>query len=235
MSLDVPLAGAVSSHFAVAGWALDSGVTGCGQTGTGVDQVAVWAFNSTTGAATFVGSANLGVSRPDVGAWIGAQFSTSGFGMTGTLPPGTYDVNAYARSTITGLFMAAVARRITVLAPTSIPAMYVDAPGENQTVTQFFQIGGWAVDLGSSSGNGVSAVHVWGFPVSGAPAIFVGAASVGGQRPDVGGAFGNARFAGSGFSFQGNLPPGEYYLVVYAWSDVVQTFNNWKLVRIRVV
>ena len=124
---------------------------------------------------------------------------------------------------------------VIVLAPTSIPVMYVDTPGVNQTVAQFFMIGGWAVDLGGSAGTGVSAVHVWAFPVSGAPAIFVGAAPTGGQRPDVGAYFGNGRFSASGYSVPGHLPPGDYYLVVYAWSTVVQNFNHWQLVQIRVV
>jgi hypothetical protein len=231
MALDVPGAGNVSGQFAVAGWALDRGAT----SGTGVDQVHVWAFNSTNGAPTFVGAANLGVSRPDIGAWLGAQFASSGFGMTGSLPPGTYDINAYARSTVTGLFMAAQARRITVVQPASQPMMFADFPAQNQTVAQFFTVAGWAVDLASSSGPGVSGIHVWAYPHSGAQPVFVGATTTGHQRPDVAAYFGSSRFAPSGFVLQGNLPPGSYNLVVYAWSDVARTFNQWVLVTIRVV
>jgi hypothetical protein len=33
----------------------------------------------------------------------------------------------------------------------------------------------------------------------------------------------------------GNLPPGTYHLVVYAWSDVAGNFNQWVVVPIRVV
>lgn len=231
MALDVPGAGNVSGQFAVAGWALDRGAT----SGTGVDQVHVWAFNSTNGAASFVGAANLGVSRPDIGAWLGAQFSSAGFGMTGTLPPGTYDINAYARSTVTGLFMAAQARRITVVAPVSQPMMFADYPAQNQTVAQFFTVAGWAVDLASSSGPGVSGIHVWAFPVSGGAATFVGATTTGHQRPDVAAYFGSARFGPSGYILQGNLPPGQYNLVVFAWSDVAGAFNQWVLIPIRVV
>jgi len=231
MALDVPGAGNVSAQFAVAGWALDRGA----QSGTGVDQVHVWAFNSSNGASTFVGAANLGVSRPDIGAWLGAQFSSSGFGMTGNLPPGTYDINAYARSTVTGLFMAGQARRITVVAPVSRPMMFADYPAQNQTVAQFFTVAGWAVDLASSSGPGVTGIHVWAFPVGGGNPIFVGATTTGQQRPDVAAYFGHSRFAPSGFTMQGNLPPGSYSIVVYAWSNIAGGFNQWVLVTIRVV
>ena len=36
--------------------------------------------------------------------------------------------------------------------PPSAPAMSIDAPGQNQSVTQPFFMGGWAVDLASPSG-----------------------------------------------------------------------------------
>lgn len=232
ISLDVPVGGNVSSQFAVAGWAVDAG----SPSGTGVDAVHVWAFSTANGAATFVGQANLGVSRPDVGALFqSSRFTSSGFGMTGTLPPGTYDINSYARSTLTGQFMAAVTRRITVLAPMSNPQMVIDIPVANQTVTQFFTISGWAVDLGAAVGSGVSGIHVHAFPVSGGASIFVGATTTGIPRPDVGAYFGNARFSPSGYALQANLPPGEYVLVAYGWSDLVRNFNNSAMVRIRVV
>ena len=229
--LDVPIGGNVSGQFAVAGWALDAGAT----SGTGVDAVHVWAFSTANGAASFVGAANLGVSRPDVGALFGAQFTPSGFGMMGALPPGTYDINAYARSTVNGQFTAAQTKRITVVAPVSNPLMFIDLPAQNQTVTQYFSIAGWAVDVASPTGTGVSGIHVHAFPVNGGASIFVGAAQTGYMRPDVAAFLGSARFGPSGYYLQANLPPGEYNLVVFAWSDVARTFNNWALVRIRVV
>jgi hypothetical protein len=231
IALDVPASGPVSGQFAVAGWAVDLGAT----SGTGVDTVHVWAFSTVNGASTFVGPAGLGVARPDVGGIFGAQFSASGFGMLGSLPPGTYDINAYARSTVTGLFMAGQTKRITVHAPVSKPIMYVDMPAQGQTVTQFFSIVGWAADTAAAAGSGVSAIHVHAYPAAGGSPIFVGATSTGHSRPDVAAFLGNARFAPSAFAMTGNLPPGEYLLVVYAWSDVAKTFNNWSLVRIRVV
>jgi hypothetical protein len=65
-----------------------------------------------------------------------------------------------------------------------MPAMSLDLPAANSTVTQPFVLGGWAIDLGSSSGPGVDVLHVYAYPNpgSGAPPVFVGAVSTGGGR-----------------------------------------------------
>src|SRR5262249_19394147 len=39
--------------------------------------------------------------------------------------------------------------------------MSLDGPANNATISQPFNTGGWAVDLGASSGTGVDAIHVW--------------------------------------------------------------------------
>ena len=78
MSLDVPAHGqSVSGQFAVAGWSLDLSASA----GTGVDTVHVWAQSAATGEWIWLGAAGMGVSRPDVGAVYGAQFSASGFAL----------------------------------------------------------------------------------------------------------------------------------------------------------
>ena len=66
--------------------------------------------------------------------------------------------------------------------------MWVDTLTPNSTQTQPFKVAGWALDLGSASGSGVNTVHVWAYPNpgSGQPAIFIGAATYGNARPDVG-------------------------------------------------
>ena len=93
---------------------------------------------------------------------------------------------------------------------------------------------GWAIDRGASSGPGVNAVHVWAYPLSGAPAVFVGAATTGQSRPDVGNFFG-AQFTNSGYSLTvSSLAPGAYDLVVFARSTVTGTFNNARVVRVTV-
>jgi hypothetical protein len=87
------------------------------------------------------------------------------------------------------------------------------------------------LDLGASVGTGVGAIHIWAFPVTGAAATFLGAASFG-ARPDVAAAFGS-QFANAGFGLVGApLPSGTYDLAVYALSTVTGTFNNVRVIRI---
>ena len=232
MSLDVPSQeAAVSAQFAVAGWAVDLGASA----GSGIDTVHVWAQVVSTGAWEFIGEAVMGVSRPDVGALYGAQFSTSGFGMMATLPPGTYDINVFAHSVVTNTFSNRQTKRITVVAAASRPVMFIDLPVPEFVTTRGtqFSIGGWAIDQASTAGAGIEAIHVWAYPTSGAAPIFVGATTVGHARHDVAAHFG-AQFAASGYSLQGSLPAGDYNLVVFALSSIAQQFNNAAGVHIRV-
>ena len=118
MSLDLPAANLsvpVNSSFLVAGWALDLGAS----VGTGVDMVHVWAFKNpdTTPEPLFLGAANLGFGRPDVRAYFGAgeAFINSGFNLNVSLPSaGTWDIIAFAHSTVTNAFSIAKVRRVTV-------------------------------------------------------------------------------------------------------------------------
>lgn len=232
MSLDVPSQGqAVSGQFAVAGWALDLSASG----GSGVDTVHVWAQNVATTEWIWVGAAGMGVARPDVGGLYGAQFAASGFAMMGSLAPGTYDINVFAHSLVSGTFNNVQTKRITVVAPPSRPVMFIDLPVPEFVTTWGtpFSISGWAIDQSSSAGAGIDAIHVWAYPTSGAAPIFVGHTSVGHARYDVAAVFGG-QFAASGYSLQGSLPAGDYNLVVFAFSSIAQQFNNAAGVHIRV-
>ena len=93
----------------MSGWALDRQGEG-----TGIDAVHIWAYPTAGGSPTFLGVA-AGVSRPDVATAFGdARFTPSGYSLTvHTLPPGTYTVVVYARSTATGAF--SVARSVQVI------------------------------------------------------------------------------------------------------------------------
>jgi hypothetical protein len=100
LSVDTPAPNAtVGSTFVVAGWAVEFNATA----GTGVDLIHIWA-TSPTGTATFLGAAAYGFERPDVGAWLGPQYTPSGFALTASLPAGGYTLSVYARSTATGTF-----------------------------------------------------------------------------------------------------------------------------------
>jgi hypothetical protein len=109
-AIDTPVnGGAVSTPFAVAGWALDRQGAG-----TGVDAIHIWAFPLAGGAPVFLGTP-ADVSRLDVAAFFGdARFEPSGYNLTvTTLPPGPYTVVVYARSTVTGAF--SIARLVQVV------------------------------------------------------------------------------------------------------------------------
>ena len=86
-----------------------------------------------------------------------------------------------------------------------------------------------------TAGTGVNAVDVWAYPLAGGDPIFIGAASLGAFRPDVGAAFGSGRYSSSGFDLHAFIPAGDYNLVVFARSSVIGSFNNATLVRIRVL
>jgi hypothetical protein len=237
MNLDIPVPGSSAAGWVtVAGWAVDLNSS----SGTGVDGVHVYAFPVSGGPARFLGAA-ASMSRPDVGAIFGPRFTSGGFTLTAPLPPATYDVTAYAHSTVTGTFTAVRAARITVIPPPSNPRMAVDQPVAGQNVTRWpgsFSISGWALDLVSSTDPGVDGVHVWAYPVVGGSPFWLGAATLGGARPDVASAFGGAQFHTAGFNLTAavpdHVPPGEYDIVVWAHSSIAGTFNNWSAVRIYV-
>jgi hypothetical protein len=225
-----------TNGFVIAGWAVDMGAT----SGTGVDNVIAWAFPSTGGAAILAGVAAYGGARPDVAAALGnnANFTASGYGLTAVLPQGSYTLAVYAHSIVNNSWNTPTLKSITVQPPApppSNPLMWVDLPSQNQTLSSAqggITVGGWAVDLASTSGPGVDAVHVWAYPQGGAAPQFVGWSTTGGARPDIGAWLGS-QFSTAGFYVTGTLQqPGNYTLVVFAHSAVTGTFNDVKTVNI---
>jgi hypothetical protein len=111
------------------------------------------------------------------------------------------------------------------------PQMGVNGPMPG-TVTQPFNVEGWAIDLGSPTGSGTDAIHVWAWPVGGGAPIFAGATTPSIPRPDVGAIFGS-RFTNSGYKLTVNgLPVGNYTLAIYMHSTVTDTFNAARAVAI---
>jgi hypothetical protein len=115
MFVDVPRAGAsLPNDFRVSGWAVDLGAS----SGTGVNLVHVWA-SQTGGNHVFLGSATVGLSRPDVAAALGdTDLEACGFALdvSASLAPGVYTVTVYARSTVTQTFNNARSIVVTVKA-----------------------------------------------------------------------------------------------------------------------
>lgn len=113
------------------------------------------------------------------------------------------------------------------------PYVAVDLPSAG-SVRPSFTVSGWAADLGSSTGSGADAVHVWAWPSSGAAPIFLGATTPSLARADVGAIFGS-RFTNSGYNLPLNsVPTGNYLLAVYMHSTVTNTFNAVRTVNISV-
>ena len=236
LALDSPSNNGTSGQtVTIAGWAIDRGTP----SGTGVDTVHVWAFPSGGGSPTFLGAATYGLSRPDIGTALGSQFTNSGFRLAVVVPAGNYTINAYAHSTVANAFNAAVgAVNVTVNTTDSNAVVFVDTPAQNAVVSPTFTISGWAVDSGEPTGTGIDAVHVWAFPTNGAPSFFVGVASYGSARPDIGALYGDSRFTNSGLSLpvnNGNVPsPGTYDFYVFGHSIVTGGFTVARIVRVTV-
>ena len=148
--------------------------------------------------------------------------------------PGTFHVTAYAHSTSAGAFDASAGATVTVRPPGN-PAMSLDTPEQDATPGTPFIVAGWAIDLDSTSGPGVDAIHVWAFPHDGGAPIFLGVSPYGGARPDVGAAFGT-RFTQSSYQLVvDGLAPGAYTVVVYAHSAITGSFNQSAGVTLAVI
>ena len=225
LRVDGPANGStIGQDFTVSGWAIDRGAG----SGTGIDAVHVYAYpNPGSGAAgVFLGSATYGGSRSDVGNLLGGRFTSSGFTLAvSALAPGSYQIAAFGHSVVTHAFGAPTSALVTVVAPQSNPAMSLDGPSSNSTVGRTVTAAGWAIDLAATIGTGIDAVHVWAYPGDGSSGQFLGAASYGLARPDIGAAVGS-QFANSGFRLSAVVqPPGTYRIVAFAHSRLANAFN----------
>jgi hypothetical protein len=114
VAIDAPAQRAtVDRPFLVGGWAADPGAS----SGTGVNAVHVWAYPVVPagGGPVFLGSAAYGGHRPDVGAFLGSQFTPSGYNLiVSSLAPGTWDIAVFPLSTVSGAFESARVVRVTV-------------------------------------------------------------------------------------------------------------------------
>jgi hypothetical protein len=110
-------------------------------------------------------------------------------------------------------------------APLPKPIISLNPPANGAVVTNPFLVGGWALNTGDTSGTGVDAVHVYAYPAAGGAPIFLGVASYGAARPDVGAIFG-APYTNSGYSlWVGGLAPGDYVLAAIAHDTVTGVFD----------
>ena len=230
MSIDAPLAGAsVPGSFLIAGWAFEEGTATAGI--AGIDVIAVPVGG---GATISLGAAAIGDSRPDVSAFYGIEAELSGFHLAVTgLAPGVYDLRATARATVGGRANLVRTVRITVQ-PAPQPILSIDIPAAGRLASGTFAVAGWALTPATLPAPGVDAVHVWAVPLNGGPALFLGAATLGIPRPDVGIAFG-APYATAGYYLPvSNLAAGTWDLYVFPRRTGDVTFGPAHVVRVTV-
>ena len=228
LAVDSPLAGAQTNWtFPVNGWALNPAAA----SGTGVTSVTVRALNPSTGAPVQTVTAVYGLDRSDVGTAFGStQFRYCGYSASLTLSPGVYVVEVISNDAAGPI--ETVQRTVTVANSQTFTS--VDTPVNNATVTSPFLIGGWAIDTGAPSGTGVDMLHVWAYrDGDGNQPTWVGSATYGGSRPDVGAIYGS-QFTNSGYNIYATLTPGTYQLSIYTHSTVTNSFTLLTVVWVTV-
>jgi hypothetical protein len=111
--------------------------------------------------------------------------------------------------------------------------MHIDTPAADASVSGSFVVAGWALDPLAATGSGIDTLHVWAYRRDAIVAPqFLGAAAVGGARPDVAAIYG-AQFESPGFTLTTSaLAPGVYDLVVYPWSHRTGAFAQSTVVRV---
>jgi len=181
---------------AASGWAADQ------EDGSPVARVEVRIDGTTVGTAT------LGVSRPDVANALGdARYTNSGWRLTyniGTLVVGTHTVTAVAFDSAGVSTALRGSKAITVSAATNTPPFgwidgAVNASDRTTTIPQngTLAASGWAAD--QEDGSPVARVEV---RIDGTT---VGTAALGRSRPDVASAYNDPRYTNSGWSFSYNI------------------------------
>jgi hypothetical protein len=110
----------------------------------------------------------------------------------------------------------------------------LDTPTGGVVSTPFL-IAGWALNRSAAAGTGVDAVHVYATPTGGGAAIFLGAATYGNPRSDIGALYG-AQFTNSGFTLSAGagLATGSYVVTAYAHNATTGVFDTSRSATISV-
>ena len=232
LQIDTPSARPVPATFRLAGWAFDVGGIGAA---SGIEAVHVWAFPAAGGSPTFVGAATLGDARPDVAALFGPRAANAGYHLdVSGLAPGDYVLRAYGKALALPGFTVVKAVSITVTPWAPAIQMSVDVPAPGTLASGTFVVAGWALALAGPSAPGIEAVHVWAYPVGAGAPTFLGAATLGGARPDVGALFGPS-YTNSGFGLAvSGLASGTWDLAVFPFAAGASGFGDARVVRVTI-
>jgi hypothetical protein len=229
LRIEVPAYGArLREPFVLTGWALDPD----GASGSGIDQLQVWAVPFAGGSAISVGTPGSGISRPDVAAVYGPRGQNAGFGIIASrIPPGRYYLVAFGRVIASGNFGALDYVDVTIEGGGLVG---IESPAANATIARPFVATGYALDGAATTGTGVSGLLAYAVPVDGGSPISLGV-TYGISRPDIAAAVG-AQFQNSGFrvTVSTSLPPGTYDLAVISRSTVTGTYSAAHVIRVTV-
>jgi hypothetical protein len=97
IGIDTPRDGdAITEPFTIRGWAIDANA----RAGNGVDLIRVYAYPATGTDEQLIGTARIGLERPDIAQQYGSKALRSGFMLEARdLPPGHYRIVVFARMT----------------------------------------------------------------------------------------------------------------------------------------
>ena len=233
LQIDTPSAGPVRPTFRLAGWAFDVG--GIGAT-SGIEAVHVWAFPAAGGSPAFVGAATLGDARPDVAALFGSRASNAGLSPRRQRPgawrlrPAKPTARPWrCRASLSCRQCRLPSRR--GLRPSRCQST-CRLPGRWRVARSWSRAGPWRSP--GPSAPGIEAVHVWAYPVGAGAPTFLGAATLGGARPDVGALFGPS-YANSGYGLAvSGLASGTWDLAVFPFAAGASGFGDARVVRVTI-
>ena len=187
------------------------------------------------------GSGTLTIAAPAGCSWTLDTSRAAGVTFQGTLSGTGPATRTYSIAAADApKFAIPAVNRQTLTLEQTIPRMNVEAPTTGSaTLQEPFTVSGWAVDQNVGPvtfifrSRGIDFLHVWAYPVSGASPIFVGKPDLGFLRNDVAALYGGLL---SGFRLTvTNLPTGSYTLVVYAHSEISNTFVIAQPVNVTVI
>jgi hypothetical protein len=138
LTIETPQTGTtITTALTISGYAFDLAAPA----GTGTDAVHIWAFPTAGGQPVFLGVADYGQTRGDVGAIYGPRFADSGYTLSlsgaGIPPAGTYDVVVYGHSTVSGEFSATQTVQVIVSSAAAEPSLVLQGGA-----TRFYAAGG---------------------------------------------------------------------------------------------
>jgi hypothetical protein len=239
--IDAPSANAVvpAGAFQVSGWFVDEAAQGW----TGADDIQVWLGAMNSGGSRLLAHANLGLSRPDVGAALDNPFwSASGFAAfvpADALTAGPQTLLVYAHTPGKGWWYKTLAVNVSpglapapVLPPANVsalPIISIEQPTDGQILvtSRDATLSGYALDTYAVPGQGVAGSGVDRVEVYlGAPrergGAFLGDAQLGFSDAAAASRYG-PEFASAGWRLTfkpTNYDNNTYLLYVYARSAI---------------